>query len=179
MNRFLFFLLLCLFACNSETKETVTTQVSKVKDKEVSADVKDIELEVYDYEGLKPFLNADDGAVHIVNFWATWCAPCIKELPYFEKINSEYSNSNVKVLLVSLDFPKQYDAKLKPFIKKRDLQSKVVAFDDVDQNTWIPGINKDWSGALPATIIYKGDQRKFYEGSLTYEELEQELKQFL
>lgn len=137
------------------------------------------EFEVYDYDGLKPLINKKDDKVHVVNFWATWCGPCIKELPFFEKINADYKNNNVEVLLVSLDFPKNYDSKLRPFIKKKQIKSKVVCLDDTNQNRWISDINSNWSGALPATIIYKGDKRKFYEKSFTYEELEKELKQFL
>jgi len=136
-------------------------------------------LEVYDYDGLEPLIHKKDDKVHVVNFWATWCGPCVKELPYFEAINDTYKNENVEVLLVSLDFPSKYDSALKPFIKKNNLKSKVVALNDTDQNRWIPAINEDWSGALPATIIYKGDKRQFYERSFTIEELETELKQFL
>lgn len=137
------------------------------------------EFKIYDYDGLKPLINKTDDKVHVVNFWATWCAPCVKELPYFEAVNKTYKDANVEVLLVSLDFPRQYETKLKPFIKKHNLQSKVVAFDDVDQNRWIPAINENWTGALPATIIYNKDKRQFYERSFTQEELETELKQFL
>ena len=133
-------------------------------------------LEVYDYDGLEPLIHKKDDKVHVVNFWATWCGPCVKELPYFEAINDTYKNENVEVLLVSLDFPSKYDSALKPFIKKNNLKS---ALNDTDQNRWIPAINEDWSGALPATIIYKGDKRQFYERSFTKEELETELKQFL
>lgn len=138
-----------------------------------------LELAVYDYNGLEPFLNTQDDKVHVINFWATWCAPCIKELPYFEKINSDYKSENVEVLLVSLDFPHLYDSKLKPFILKENLKSKVIALDDVDSNSWIPKVDETWSGALPATIIYKNGKRKFFEKSFTYQELEHELKQFL
>ena len=175
MNRYLLIASLFFFACNSPSKKEEVTQAVPEETQQHS----DIKIDVYDYKGLEPLINVEDDNIHIVNFWATWCAPCVKELPYFEKINSEYADNGVDVLLVSLDFPKQYDSKLKPFLKKYDLKSKVVALDDVDQNTWIPAINEDWSGALPATIIYKGDKRKFYEGSFTYEELEHELKQFL
>jgi hypothetical protein len=83
------------------------------------------------------------------------------------------------VLLVSLDFPKTYDTKLKPFIIKKNLKSKVIALDDTNQNRWIPAIDQSWSGALPATIIYNSTKRHFYERSFTQEELEKELKQFL
>lgn len=136
-------------------------------------------LEVYDYDGLEPLINQKDDKVHVVNFWATWCAPCIKELPYFEAVNDKYRDKNVEVLLVSLDFPSKYDSSLKPFLKKNEIKSKVVALDDANQNRWIPAIDENWSGALPATIIYKGEKRKFYEKSFTQEELETELKQFL
>ena len=80
---------------------------------------------------------------------------------------------------MSLDFPKQYETRLKPFIKKKDLRLPIVALDDVDQNRWIPAIDSAWSGALPATLIYRGDRRKFYEQSFTYEELEKEIEQFI
>ena len=139
----------------------------------------DIELEIYDFEGFKKFLNKKDDTVYVINFWATWCAPCVKELPYFETLNTNYNNKNVKVLLVSLDFPHLYDSKLKPFIEKKKLQSKVIALDDVDMNTWIPQVDESWSGSLPATMIYRNENSKFFEQSFTYQELEDEVKQFL
>lgn len=137
------------------------------------------ELEVYDFSGLSPLINKNDNKTHIVNFWATWCLPCIKELPYFEAINKKYTSKNVEVLLVSLDFPNQYEKKLKPYILEHNLKSKVVALNDTDMNSWIPKIDEEWTGAIPMTIIYNSKERKFYEKSFTYEELEEELKQFL
>lgn len=168
--------LILVLACKEDTK------TEKANDTFVETPVtttNDIQLDIYDYDGLKPLINKDDNKLHVVNFWATWCAPCIKELPYFEDINKKYNDKNVEVLLVSLDFPRQYDTKLKPFLKENKLTSKVVCFDDVNQNRWIPDIDTTWSGALPATIIYKGDKRQFYEGSFTYEQLETEIKKFI
>lgn len=160
-----------------KTAEVSNETIEEVVEKEVLTN--DIQLEVYDFNGFEKFLNRKDNKVYVINFWATWCAPCVKELPYFEKLNSVYNNKNVEVLLVSLDFPHLYEKKLKPFIKERKLTSKVIALDDVDMNTWIPKINKDWSGSIPATIIYKNDVSKFFEQSFTYEELEKEVEQFL
>ncbi|TVZ58974.1 thiol-disulfide isomerase/thioredoxin [Flavobacteriaceae bacterium MAR_2010_105] len=137
------------------------------------------ELEIYDYSGLEQFLTRKDEKTYVVNFWATWCAPCVKEMPYFEKLNAEYKNRGVEVILVSLDFPKQYDTKLKPFIKNKNLQSKVVVLDDPDANSWIPKISEDWSGSIPATLIYNKEKRQFYEQSFNFDELESEVKQFL
>lgn len=136
-------------------------------------------LEVYEFDGLQKFLETNSDKTVVVNFWATWCAPCVKELPYFEQLNANYKNQNVEVILVSLDFPNKYDSNLKPFIVKHQLKSKVVALNDTNSNRWIPAISKDWSGAIPATLIYNKEKRQFYEKSFTYNELEKEVKQFL
>lgn len=115
----------------------------------------------------------------MINFWATWCKPCVAELPYFELINSRYPDKEVEVILVSLDLPNQVETKLIPFVKKQRIQSKIVLLDDPDANTWIPKVNENWSGSIPATIIYKGNTSNFYERSFTYDELERELKKML
>tara|TARA_A100001011_G_scaffold189248_1_gene197737 strand:- start:606 stop:1070 length:465 start_codon:yes stop_codon:yes gene_type:complete len=120
------------------------------------------------YNELKPLLNQKGDKIYVVNFWATWCAPCIKELPYFEVLDRR---EDVEVLLVSLDFPKHKESRLLPFIKKNKLQAKVVLLDDADENYWINNINPNWSGAIPVTIVYNNDKRDFYERSFTQNEL--------
>lgn len=139
----------------------------------------EISIPVYDFDELQPLLHKQDNNTYIINFWATWCKPCIKELPYFEKINSDYNQQGVHVILVSLDFPEKLESHVQPFIEKHQLKSQVVLLDDVDSNTWIPKVSESWSGAIPATLIYNRTQRKFYEGSFTYNELLTELKPFL
>jgi thiol-disulfide isomerase/thioredoxin len=124
---------------------------------------------------LEPLFEQNDGATYVINFWATWCLPCVKELPHFEKLNETYKNKNVKVILVSLDFPKKIESQLLPFLERKKIQSAVYVLDDPDANSWIEKVNKDWSGAIPATVIYKGKNKKFFEQSFTYEELEKEL----
>ncbi|WP_233586672.1 TlpA disulfide reductase family protein [Formosa maritima] len=138
-----------------------------------------IELNIVDFNSFEPYLKRQDNQVYIINFWATWCAPCVKELPAFEKINSEFSNKNIKVILVSLDFPKQYESKLIPFIKENKLQSEIIVLNDTDSNTWIPKVSEEWSGAIPSTLIYSNTERKFYEKSFNYNELKIEVQQFL
>ncbi|PKV64932.1 AhpC/TSA family protein [Polaribacter sp. Hel1_33_78] len=154
-------------------KKEVVKETSKEKNLQVSS------VKTYTYSELKPLLEKNDGKTYIVNFWATWCAPCVKELPYFEKIKKEYDDKNVEVLLVSLDFPKQVEKKLIPFINKRKLNSKVVLLDDINEDVWIKAIDENWSGAIPATLIYNKNKRKFYEHSFDYETLEKELQTFI
>lgn len=133
----------------------------------------------YNYKELAPLLSKNDAKTYVINFWATWCAPCVKELPAFEKLLDTYKDQNVEVLLVSLDFPSQIQSKLIPFLKKNQLKAQVVLLNDPDQDSWIPKINKNWSGAIPATLIYNSKKRAFYERSFEYGELENELQKFL
>ncbi|HZH69600.1 MAG TPA: TlpA disulfide reductase family protein [Flavobacteriaceae bacterium] len=164
------FIFIILVACKNKSDETPEA---------VIATEKNTDIQVYDFNSFEPLLHKNDGKTYIVNFWATWCKPCIKELPYFEEIGENYKNQNVEVLLVSLDFSEKLKSHVIPFIEKHNLKSKVVLLDDVNSNRWIPIVSESWSGAIPATVIYNNHKRKFYEGAFTYKQLETELKTFL
>ena len=142
-------------------------------------DVVDLKLKTLNYEQLKPLLHKNDDKTYVINFWATWCLPCVKELPAFEKLNKEYKDKNVEVVLVSLDFSRQLETNLIPFLKNKNIQSKVIHFEDKNEQFWIQDIADNWSGSIPATIIYNSKKRKFYEQSFHYETLKNELQTFL
>lgn len=117
--------------------------------------------------------------IQIINFWATWCGPCVKELPFFEKITEE-GRPDVKVFLVSLDMELDPDPeKVHKFIAKRNIHSQVFLLDEPDPNSWINRIEPEWSGALPATILInqKTGERKFIGRALQEGELEQFLSE--
>uniref|UniRef100_UPI00404939B1 TlpA family protein disulfide reductase n=1 Tax=Gelidibacter sp. TaxID=2018083 RepID=UPI00404939B1 len=175
MRLLVILLLLGLVSCKDTSHET---PIDNAETENATIEKSMDSLEIYDFQGIEKFLTTTDDKVYVVNFWATWCAPCIKELPYFEQLNKNYENE-LDVILISLDFPKNYDSKLKPFIQKHQLQSKVMVLNDPDANTWIPKVDESWSGAIPATLIFNKDNRQFYEQAFTYEELETEVKQFL
>jgi hypothetical protein len=104
----------------------------------------------------------------------------VEELPYFEEIHKEYKNQEVKVILVSLDFPKQIKSKLIPFLEKHQLKSDVIVLDDPNSNFWINEVDPSWSGAIPATIVYKADKRQFFEKNfISFEELNNIIKSYL
>jgi len=127
---------------------------------------------------LQRLLGEKSDKIHIVNFWATWCAPCVQELPLFEKINSE-GRPDVKVTLVSLDLDLDPDPeKVYRFISRKNLQSEVVLLDEPDPDSWIDKIEKRWSGELPATIFInqKTGKRIFVGKALQPGELEEHLE---
>lgn len=177
MKRILYLtvILLIMISCGDQASKKEIADLPNTPLEETT----DYKLDIYDFNGFEAFLNKKDDKTYVINFWATWCAPCIKELPYFEELNQKYQDKKVEVLLVSLDFPKNYDKKLIPFILDRKLESKVIALNDTKMNDWIPKIDEDWSGAIPATIIYNKEKSLFYERSFNFEELETELKQFI
>ncbi len=124
------------------------------------------------------FANGGD-TTFVVNLWATWCGPCVKELPYFEALNASYADKKGKVLLVTLDFTEQLDTKVIPFVKQKALRSEVLMLDEANPNDWIPKVSPEWSGAIPATLFVNHSLgiRHFYEGSFAEGELEAKLKE--
>lgn len=166
-------LIILFFSCNNQSEPKTELKT------ENEINVNEKSIPIYNFDEFEHILHFEDEKTYIVNFWATWCKPCIKELPYFEEIKENYKNNNVEVILVSLDFSENIETHLLPFIEKHSLKSKIVLLDDVDSNRWIPLVSEEWSGAIPATIIYTKNKRIFYERTFTYEELETELNKLL
>jgi thiol-disulfide isomerase/thioredoxin len=109
--------------------------------------------------------NASPDTTYIVNFWATWCKPCVAELPYFEAFYERYADQPYRMILVSLDFKSQFDSRVVPFVQKRSLKPPVWLLDAGDPNKWIDLVDPSWSGAIPATLFFQGKNRKFVEDS--------------
>ncbi|MXO04710.1 TlpA family protein disulfide reductase [Flavobacterium sp. HBTb2-11-1] len=115
-------------------------------------------------------------STYVVNFWATWCAPCIKELPHFEKLGGEHKSEKLAVLLVSLDFKSKLESNVIPFVKRKNLKNEVFLLNESSPQEFIDRIDSSWSGSIPATLFIKGDKRKFVESEFTYEQLLTEYK---
>jgi len=130
---------------------------------------------------LEKRIRNNSDTTYIVNFWATWCVPCVKEMPDFDSINSTYINKKVKVLLVSLDFKEDLKIKLLPFISTKKIRSEVVLLDELNANYFIPKISEEWSGAIPATLIINNQKKlnRFFEKKLNYEFLKTEIENSL
>jgi thiol-disulfide isomerase/thioredoxin len=111
--------------------------------------------------------------LYIINFWATWCAPCVHELPEFNALYKRYQGKPVKVLLVSLDFKEDYPYKLPRFLERQKLLPAVAWLSDTNPNVFIPKIDNSWQGSIPATVIVHPGKgfKKFIEGSVTEKQI--------
>lgn len=121
---------------------------------------------------------AKSDSVLVVNFWATFCKPCIEEIPFFETIVKKYKNQKVKLLLVSLDLRDAYPSKINAFVKKNKYKSQIVWLNETNADYFCPKVDGDWGGGIPSTLIInkKTGYRKFFEEEMTKEQLDREIQ---
>ena len=132
-----------------------------------------------DGDGITVLSRNSNDTTYVINFWATWCSPCVNEIDFFEEVHISFEDSKVKVILVSLDFPNQVEQRLIPFLEAREITAQVMLMTDLDYNSWIERVDKSWSGAIPATLIFNGERRVFLEQELTRDELFENVNQIL
>ncbi|MEL7021441.1 MAG: TlpA disulfide reductase family protein, partial [Bacteroidota bacterium] len=143
-----YYLFIFLFSCgllgcqqNSTSSDTSHDASTETPANNTTRPVPDSlvgQIPVYDvFESIAPIFEQSSDTTYVINFWATWCKPCVAELPYFEQLTQNYNDQKVKVLLISLDFEKQLSTKLLPFVQERQLQSEVLSLADGKYNNWI------------------------------------------
>ena len=135
------------------------------------------EVEVVKFSDLQEKMLYTDAPLTVFNFWATWCGPCIKELPHFDALEAE--NKNVKVYLVSIDFQSELE-RVKRFVAKKSLKSEVLFLDEKNPDDYMGKVSNDWSGAIPATLFVTNlGKTYFHEKAFTKEVLEKTIQNYL
>jgi thiol-disulfide isomerase/thioredoxin len=121
---------------------------------------------------LKKELHHPDTAL-VINLWATWCAPCIREMPWFEKQAQLLKNKPVKFIFLSLDMDDAYPEKIRRFITQKNIRSTVLWLDEPNANKYASLLDPRWEGSIPATLFLnsKKNYRKLVEGEITEEQL--------
>ena len=117
----------------------------------------------------------------IVNFWATWCIPCIEELPYFLEEYNSHKKDSLQLLLVSMDFKEEFPGTVVKFAKKRKITAPILWLDETNADFFCPKIDSSWGGAIPASVFInpKTGYRRFYEEQMSHEQLKKEIMAIL
>lgn len=117
----------------------------------------------------------------IFNFWATFCKPCIEEIPHFQEVVKKYDSAGVKLVFISLDLDDAYPAKIQTFAKKRNINYPITFLDETNADLFCPVVDPKWSGAIPATLFVnnKTGYRQFYEDQLSKEQVEKEVRKMI
>lgn len=129
-------------------------------------------------QSLLDSLGKADGVI-VLNFWSTWCKPCIDELPHFLEVSKTLKADSVQLWLVSQDTRSLFQSgALKDFVAKKQWDATHFWLDETDADYYCPLIDKTWSGAIPATLILNSrtGYRAFYEASLSKQALQEAIK---
>lgn len=130
-------------------------------------------IPIIKFDQLEAMYSQQNDTLFLVNYWATWCRPCIQELPHFIALDNELKNKKFQMILVSLDFPQNAETRVLPFLQKKNITHPRVVILDDDANIWINKVHPDWNGEIPVTqIIYKG-QKEFFNKTFSFEELKE------
>lgn len=132
------------------------------------------QVRVLKKKDLQALLARQNDTLYVMNFWATWCKPCVAELPHFQAAMEKYKGQKVKFEFYSLDFASDLKTKVLPFISRRKLGGTHYLVDEPDYDTWLGLVSKDWQGAIPVTLVmgYKGKVRRFENRSFREGQLE-------
>jgi thiol-disulfide isomerase/thioredoxin len=135
---------------------------------------------VQNFAEIEHLFNNHNDTTYLINFWATTCPPCLKELPMFEKIAENRSDDKFRVILINIDDKKRIEKYVVPFLKKNNIQNEVFSLLDDNFNIWTARINAEWYGALPYTVIYRNSNKKYYFGAFKgVDDIEKEVAKML
>lgn len=166
-------LLLIATSCQETTDRSGGTD--KVHPQSVSRTV--LSVETIDESGLKKLIAERNGRILLLNIWATWCAPCVAEFPELVRLSQTYDTTKVEVVAISADDSDEVDTKIIPFLRKMNVPFRVYVAQFKHQEDFIDAVNRSWSGALPASLIYdaRGRQQLFHVGQQSYEDFKKQV----
>ena len=121
------------------------------------------------------------GYVTLVNFWATWCKPCVQEFPELIRLYNDYKNNQFRIIFVSLDAPGEINTKVKPFLAENQVDFTTYFSDFVNSDDLMNYFDSNWDGAIPTTFIYdkNGNLKSGYIGSHDYNFFQTEIVRYL
>jgi thiol-disulfide isomerase/thioredoxin len=121
-----------------------------------------------------------NGKPLLVNFWATWCVPCVEEFPDLVKLDAEYKG-RIDFITISLDDLAEIRRDVPKFLSDMKAEMPAYLLRTADENAVITSITKDWQGGLPFTILYneKGEIAYFVQGKFKPDLMRAEIEKLL
>ena len=168
----------CLYACALLRPAAGTDNAAGVRSPELHSLLKpneaDLPYPVYaSFDEIEPLFRQNDGITYVINFWASWCRPCIAEMDHLERLAAETDPGEVQIVLVSLDKPAAVRGSMLDFVRDRPLRLPTVAFTDNFYDGWIYKVDEAWQrSSIPVTLVYRNRRRHFNRGQISsYAEL--------
>jgi thiol-disulfide isomerase/thioredoxin len=126
-----------------------------------------------DAAGVDSLRASSRSRVVLVNVWATWCAPCIKEMPGLVKLRTDYPDSDLEIIMVSTDDAEDLDSLVAPALSEAGVKFRTYILAGGNEDAFIRSMNPEWTGALPATFVYaRGSSSvNWFVGGRTLEQL--------
>jgi thiol-disulfide isomerase/thioredoxin len=137
-------------------------------------------LSPIDESGYRAMLKSNSGHVTLVDFWATWCAPCRQEMPLLAKLAGRLRDKGLRLVTLSADDPEQAPAAI-AFLKKSGISEPAYLRRALDDDKFIASVEPNWSGALPALFLYnrQGKLVKSFVGETEISAIEAAIKKIL
>jgi len=111
-----------------------------------------VALQSADVPTIKALVANDTPKMLLINVWATWCGPCLAELPEFVTMNRMYRNGNFELVTISADTPDR-KAKALTDLQERHVAARNYIFDNKDMDALANALDAEWPGGLPYTIL--------------------------
>jgi len=139
-----------------------------------------IEVKIINTSDLNLIFDEVNGSALFINVWATWCEPCREEFPELVKLADNYKNE-VHFIGISVDDARDLSEKVIPFLKSQNASFENYLLKVKEPEDFINMLDKDWSGAVPATFIYdeSGKKQEVLIGKQSYDKFESAIKKVI
>jgi len=131
----------------------------------------EVDLKLIDEKGIKSLVKNDGNNLRLINVWATWCGPCVAELPEFVTMNRMYRHRGFELITISADAPEEKEKALE-ILKKKKVSSQNYLFGENDKYKLMDAVDEKSSGAVPHTILIAPGGKVLYSKSGSCEPLE-------